>query len=106
MKNIVNIQNEKTLRGLVIMIAGIGLLLHTLGIIQTGINLILILTSVAMIIYGFAVSDLQHTVRDFVNRYRTRKTNRPSTAVSTVHKPTKTNSNPTKRRTKRKASAE
>lgn len=41
------------LKGLLIIIAGTLLLLHTLGIVERGINTILIAASVAMIIYGF-----------------------------------------------------
>lgn len=64
------IDNQKTLRGIVIMIAGLGLLLHTLGIIQTGINLVLILASVAMIIYGFITSGLQQVIHKIIKEYK------------------------------------
>lgn len=55
---IFDLYSKKTLRGIAVMLLGVGLLFHTLGIIETGINLVLILTSVGMITYGLITSGL------------------------------------------------
>lgn len=40
-------------KGILMIIAGFALLLHTMGIIQTGINFMIIVGSIILIIYGF-----------------------------------------------------
>lgn len=64
-----DVYTMQVVRGLGIIIGGVLLLLHTLGIIETGINLLLILISVGLITYGIIVSELDHGVSQiFKNR--------------------------------------
>jgi len=44
------------IKGLIVMVIGIILLLHTLGIIERGISAILILVSAGLITYGFLLT--------------------------------------------------
>lgn len=53
-----NQNNIRMLRGILIMIAGVTLLLHTLGLIQAGLSFFLIVVAVSAIIYGFYISGL------------------------------------------------
>lgn len=57
-----NLSNSNTLRGTLIMLAGLILLLHTLGLIDIGISLILIVLAIAAIAYGAYTSGLYDTV--------------------------------------------
>lgn len=57
-KKYLNFSENNLLRGFASMAAGVTLLLHTLGVIEAGINLFLILLSIGMIIYGFVISGL------------------------------------------------
>lgn len=76
-----NLNNKKILYGLLSMAGGVLLLLHTLGIIETGINLVLILFSVAMITYGFITSGIQSLISNTFKKHKnlkvTKKENKP-----------------------------
>jgi hypothetical protein len=62
--------NAKTLRGTLIMIAGITLLFHTLGLIEQSLSFLLALAALSLIIYGFYISGLYHTVRGYLSKGR------------------------------------
>jgi len=49
---------SRTFRGTVLIIGGTILLLHTLGILERWLNIILITTALAMIIYGVILAGL------------------------------------------------
>lgn len=55
-------------KGYILMAAGILLLLHTLGVIVKGINILLIIGSLFMIGYGFIKADCQTKLRALFNR--------------------------------------
>lgn len=63
-----NFASNKLLRGLVAMAGGLALLLHTLGIIEKGINLFLILLSIGIIVYGFMISGLYKYTRKVIKQ--------------------------------------
>jgi hypothetical protein len=46
------------IRGVLLMAGGVALLLHTLGLLQKGLSLILIIVSLLAIFYGFFTSGL------------------------------------------------
>ena len=48
---------SETNKGVLFMLAGLVLLLHTLGILRTGLNYILIITSLYLLAYGFIKLD-------------------------------------------------
>lgn len=50
-------QLSNHVKGLFMMFAGFVLLFHTMGIIQTGLNIIIIIGSILLIIYGFFKAD-------------------------------------------------
>ncbi len=67
--NINNLNNPHTLRGTLIMLAGLTLLLHTLGLIEVGISFVLVVIALTAIVYGFYTSGLY----EWFNRYLLKK---------------------------------
>jgi hypothetical protein len=65
--NLVN-RVSPTGKGYILMAAGILLLLHTLGVVVSGINILLIVGSLYMIVYGFIKADCQTKLRTLFNR--------------------------------------
>ncbi len=55
-------RTNATVRGLLIMTGGLVLLLHTMGLLQKGLSLILIIAALAAIAYGFYISGLYDMV--------------------------------------------
>jgi len=80
-KKYLNFSENNLLRGFASMAAGVTLLLHTLGIIEAGINLFLILLSISMIIYGFIISGLYEQTMNAI--YRSRKA-KPAPVEKTI----------------------
>jgi hypothetical protein len=60
--------NKNIVQGSLILVAGMLLLLYTLGIIETGINLILILASVGLIAYGALTTGLDKIIRQWLGK--------------------------------------
>ncbi len=60
--------NKNVVHGILILVAGILLLLYTLGIIETGINLILILAAIGLIAYGALALGLDGVVRKWLGK--------------------------------------
>lgn len=60
-----NLSNANTLRGTLIMLAGFILLLHTLGLIDIGISLILVIVALGAIAYGAMTSGLYDTAYNY-----------------------------------------
>jgi hypothetical protein len=52
----VDLKQRNFLQGLVYIVGGVTLLLYTFGLIETGINLILIIVAIIAIIYGLLQS--------------------------------------------------
>jgi hypothetical protein len=48
----------KIVRGILLMIAGMLLFLHTIGVIDKGITTILIIISIGIFVYGFVLAGL------------------------------------------------
>lgn len=63
-----NQNNIRMLRGILIMIAGATLLLHTLGLIQAGLSFFLIVVAVSAIIYGFYISGLYNIITGYMHK--------------------------------------
>ena len=61
-------QDNNMLIGLVFITGGVLLLLYTLGIIQTGINIIFMLISVLAIIYGLLLSGLYARAQKLIRK--------------------------------------
>jgi hypothetical protein len=53
---------QRNIRGLLLMLAGIVLLLHTFGFMQQGLTLLLIIISLWAILYGFVSSGMYDLV--------------------------------------------
>ena len=68
MSNPLDLNNKNSVQGILILVAGILLLLYTLGIIETGINLILILAAIGLIAYGALAIGLDGTIRKWLGR--------------------------------------
>lgn len=58
-------QNQNALQGGLLLVAGFLLLLYTLNLITTGINVILIIVSIALIAYGTVASGLAEVIKRF-----------------------------------------
>jgi type IV secretory pathway VirB3-like protein len=63
--------NKETLQGVLIIIAGLALLLHTLGIIEKGINLILIVLSIVLIGYGIYKTNIYGFIMCYMKKEKT-----------------------------------
>lgn len=55
--------SAKALRGILIMIGGLALLLYTLGLMQKGLTLVLVIGAIIAMVYGFYVSGLYDIVK-------------------------------------------
>ena len=58
-----DVRHKDLLRGLLYMVGGIVLLLHTFGLLQRGFNVVLIILAILIILYGFLKSGLYDIVR-------------------------------------------
>ncbi|HVW99182.1 MAG TPA: hypothetical protein VHA52_01900 [Candidatus Babeliaceae bacterium] len=56
-------------RGILLMAGGVALLLHTLGLLQKGLSVILIIVSLLAILYGFFTSGLYDLIQKISNKY-------------------------------------
>lgn len=63
-----NGNNVRTLRGTLIMIAGVALLLHTLGWIEAGLSFFLIVVAVSGIVYGVYISGFYDFIRNLISK--------------------------------------
>jgi hypothetical protein len=61
------------LKGVLLMVAGVLLLLYTFGIIEWGINLVVMIIAIIMIIFGTFKSGLVNTIITSWERLRKRK---------------------------------
>ncbi len=57
-------------QSLILMASGFVLLLHTLGIVETGLNLLIILGAIYMIVCGFIKSGLYNRILLLLKRHR------------------------------------
>lgn len=60
--------NKKMVQGVLALVAGILMLLYTLGIIEACIDFIFILASVILITYGSLLLDLDKIIRKWLGR--------------------------------------
>ena len=58
-----------THKGILLMVAGIILILHTLGIIQKGLSILIILAAVYMIIVGFIKMDGYYLIQRLMKKF-------------------------------------
>lgn len=63
-----NINNVHTLRGTLIMVAGLALLLHTLGLIEQGLSFFLGVVALCAIIYGLYIGGFYAKIRAYMHR--------------------------------------
>lgn len=83
---------SNTLRGLLYIIIGMMLLLHTLDIITVGVSIVLIVASFLLILYGIRIGNFYQTTMNIWKRYRAKKP--PSTSEKpTVIEKKKNNNN-------------
>lgn len=59
---------NRSLRGLILIIIGAILLLHTLGLIEQGLNMLLIIASLSMIVYGTVTSGIYTMIKQLLKR--------------------------------------
>lgn len=59
----IDVRHKDLLRGLLYMVGGIVLLLHTFGLLQRGVNVVLVILAILIILYGFLKSGLYDIVR-------------------------------------------
>jgi len=55
--------SARALRGVLIMIGGLALLLYTLGLMQKGLTLVLVIGAIIAMVYGFYVSGLYDIIK-------------------------------------------
>lgn len=60
---------SNTYKGAIAIVVGFFALLYTLGIIEKGINLLFVLASIALIIYGLIISGLYAKIQTFIKRH-------------------------------------
>ncbi|MFA6066759.1 MAG: hypothetical protein WC707_06280 [Candidatus Babeliaceae bacterium] len=63
-----DLRHKDLLRGLLYIVGGVALLLHTFGYIQKGINAVLIILSITIIGYGIAKSGVYGIVRNLISK--------------------------------------
>lgn len=60
-------------KGLIIMLVGVVLLFHTLGIMRASLSLLIIIGSILMIGYGFMEANGPQLIRQLSKKYLNRK---------------------------------
>lgn len=55
-------------KGILLIITGAILLLHTLGILKEGMNTIITIISIAMLVYGFILCDGPQTIKKLLKK--------------------------------------
>lgn len=63
-----NVNNVHVLRGTLIMVAGIALLLHTLGLIEQGLSFFLGVVALSAIIYGMYISGFYTSIKQYMHK--------------------------------------
>ncbi len=69
-----NVNNVHVLRGTLIMVAGIALLLHTLGLIEQGLSFFLGVVALSSIIYGMYISGFYAKMKHYLHKDHSSKT--------------------------------
>lgn len=64
----ISLNNKEALQGILIAIAGLALLLHTLDIIEKGIDLILIVLSIGLIGYGIFKTNIHAFIMCYLKK--------------------------------------
>lgn len=65
-----NWHSNHTIQGILLLIAGVLLFLYTLNILTTGITIVLIIASIALIAYGAMVSGLDKIIMNLIHKFR------------------------------------
>ena len=68
--NNLDLRHKDMLRGLLFIAGGVALLLHTLGFIQKGVNVALIIVALLAIFYGYLKSGLHEVVLGALRKKR------------------------------------
>ncbi len=63
-----DLKHKDFLQGVVYIVGGIALLLYTFGIIEKGINLLLIVVAVLAIVYGLIKSGLYESIKHMISK--------------------------------------
>jgi len=58
------------IKGILLVLIGLVLLLHTLGWIRRGLNIVIIITAIAMILYGILLISNQNAIKDYINKMK------------------------------------
>ncbi len=61
-------QLDNTKRGIIMMIAGMVLLLHALGFLKIGLDVVIIIVALYMIISGFVQSQSYHKLQQLLEK--------------------------------------
>ena len=59
-----------TAKGVLLIIVGIILILHTLGWIRRGLDIIIIVCAAIMILYGILLISKQNAIRDYIQKMK------------------------------------
>ncbi|HXW86271.1 MAG TPA: hypothetical protein VEK38_02915 [Candidatus Bathyarchaeia archaeon] len=65
-----NNQFDSKKRGIIMIIAGTVLLLHALGFLKIGLDIVIIIVALYMIVYGVMQSGLHQTVQQYLEKVR------------------------------------
>lgn len=74
----IDMQISRTHKGVLLLVTGIILFLYSTGLITRGLNIIIIITSVLMIVYGFNLVDGQKAIRALIRRGKALKSKQVS----------------------------
>ncbi len=59
----------KDQKGILLIITGSVLLLHTMGFLAKGLDIIIIIGALGLIIYGFILADYYQKIQAFIKKY-------------------------------------
>jgi ABC-type uncharacterized transport system permease subunit len=65
--------SQHRVQGIIAFIGGLVLLLYALGLLQQGLNIIVIGLAIALIVYGAMASGLDHIVARLIHRIQGKK---------------------------------